>query len=92
MEHFEVYIYYQTLKLFKMGYVINLNGAIISMCNTDVVCPNCQTVKDCSSLTEAINKSKEGVIYKKCSTCKKVLGITADMQGDNVCWLKQNEK
>lgn len=74
-----------------MPTTVIINNAIVTLCNTDLVCPACQYVHNEDFWYPTLYKSKSIVIYKKCKGCKKHLGITTDIRGDVVTWLKSEE-
>ena len=74
-----------------MGYGINSNGFHLSMCHTDFKCPKCTCHHDADDYQDKLQKSKKGYIYKKCKGCKTTLGITYNVIGDVVAWLKEEE-
>lgn len=75
-----------------MGYCLPIKDGILSMVDVDFNCPNCQHEYNEADWYPQLDKSKKGLIYKKCKGCSKRLGITTDIRGDVVVWLKENEE
>lgn len=75
-----------------MGKTIIINGAIITLAKTDIQCPECKTIYFEDFFYKQMMKSSSGLIYKKCKQCNEKIGITTNMMGDSVCWLKKNER
>lgn len=75
-----------------MGYSIPIQNGIISMCYTDFKCPVCECVHGEDDYFKRMQKSKYGLIYRKCKGCKTMLGITTCMRGDVKVWIKSEEK
>jgi uncharacterized C2H2 Zn-finger protein len=77
-----------------MGQTVFIAGALVSLCNTDFKCPECGEVHSEKDWYPRFFKSKHGTISRQCKNedCKKRLGITTDMRGDVVVWLKSKEK
>lgn len=75
----------------EKGELITGSGFHLSMCHNDIECPWCEYKYDSNWYEERLEKSKKGLIYKKCKICKKSLGITHDLMGDVVVWLKEKE-
>lgn len=75
-----------------MGQTIILGGAIVSLVDVDFNCPVCGCPHNEDDYQKRLHKSNTGLIYKQCKGCKTKLGITSDMRGDVVVWLKDEEK
>jgi NAD-dependent SIR2 family protein deacetylase len=75
-----------------MSYCIPIKNGILTMVDVDFKCPNCEHEYEEKDWYPQIEKSKTGLIYKKCKGCGKKLGITTDMKGDVQVWLKENEQ
>jgi hypothetical protein len=75
-----------------MSKTILYGGAIITLAATDFTCPKCECPHVENDYWEKMHKSKTGLIYMNCKGCKTRLGITGDMKGDTVVWLKEDEK
>lgn len=74
-----------------MGQTIFLPGMILSLVDIAFKCPKCECPHSEDDYYDRICKSKHGLIYKQCKGCKSKLGITTDIRGDVVVWLKENE-
>lgn len=70
---------------------IQIDNAIITLCETDFKCPRCGYVYHEEDYYSQLDKSKRGLIYKHCKGCKVLLGITTDIRGDVRAWLKSEE-
>jgi len=73
-----------------MGYAINGIGYHLDMCYTKFNCPSCNVEYDIETFMKRIGKSTAGFIYINCK-CKNRLGLTVNMMGDPVVWLKSEE-
>ena len=69
-----------------------IGGAMVTLCNTDAICPSCDNIHPEESYSKKLQKAKEGYIYKICNRCKEVMGITIDIRSDIKTWLKSEEK
>lgn len=74
-----------------MSKSIIINGAIITLAKTEIDCPNCKKVYNEDFYYKQLQKSDKGFIYKKCKECKEIIGISSNMMGDSVSWLKKDE-
>ncbi len=74
-----------------MGYTVVVGKAILSMCDVEFDCPKCTCAHVADDYIDRLQKSKYGLIYKKCKGCKTKLGITFDIRGDVRVWLKEEE-
>jgi hypothetical protein len=74
-----------------MGQTLIIPGGFISLVNVDFKCPSCQEAYTEDWYYKALYNSKHGVIYKTCRRCGERLGISSDIRGDTVVWLKTNE-
>ena len=74
-----------------MAYSIKIPNGIISMVDVDFKCPKCKCLHCEEDYYDRLYKSEQGLIYKQCKGCKAKLGITTDMRGDVVIWLKEDE-
>ena len=70
---------------------IQIDNAIITLCETDFKCPKCDYVYHEEDYYSQLDKSKRGLIYKHCKGCKTKIGITTDIRGDVRVWLKNEE-
>ena len=68
-----------------------IKDGIICTCETDFICPNCGKLYHEEDYYSQLNKSKKGLIYKKCA-CGIRIGITSDIRGDIRAWDKRTEK
>lgn len=67
---------------------INDSPGILCMSETDFKCPKCECVHTEDDYYARLDKSKHGLIYKRCKGCKTLLGITTDIRGDVRVWEK----
>ena len=74
-----------------MAHSIPIKNGIITLVETEFNCPICTISHDEGFYYKQLSNSKRGFIYKKCSGCGEVLGITSDIKGDVVVWLKNEE-
>lgn len=75
-----------------MGYSVPIHNGILSLVEADFKCPVCGCAHDEDDYFKRMQRSKYGLIYRKCKGCKTMLGITTDMRGDVKVWLKSEEK
>lgn len=75
-----------------MSKTIFFGGALVTIAETDFICPACTCPHTESDYYDQLYKSKKGLIYKACKGCKTKLGITYAMNGDTVVWIKSEEK
>lgn len=75
-----------------MGYSVKIPNGILSMVEVDFKCPHCEYGYGSEWYADRLYKSVRGLIYKSCKICKNKLGITTDIRGDVVVWLKKEEK
>lgn len=75
-----------------MSQTIYMAGAIITLADVDFKCPKCEKEHNEDDWYPQYSRSKNGVIYRKCKGCKTKLGITTDIKGDVVVWLKEDEE
>lgn len=71
-----------------------MKDGIIHICyiKTEFNCPECGILHTEDDYYDRLVKSKRFLIYKKCKGCFETLGITSDIKGDVVVWLKSEEK
>lgn len=74
-----------------MSKSIIINGAIITLAKTEIDCPNCKKVYNEDFYYNQLQKSDKGFIYKYCKGCNEKIGISLNIMGDSVCWLKKDE-
>ena len=74
-----------------MGESIRISDGIVSFAKVDFDCPNCKANYGEDFYMKQLQKAKRTYIYKKCTTCGEKIGISTDMRGDTVVWLKKNE-
>lgn len=74
-----------------MGQTLSIPGGTISIVDTDFRCPACQERYDQEWYYKALYNSKWGFIYKTCRRCGERLGISSNIRGDTVVWLKSTE-
>lgn len=75
-----------------MSQTIRVPNGFATLVDVDFNCPACTCPHEESDYYEQLAKSKTGLIYKKCKGCKNKLGITSDIKGDVVVWLKDEEE
>lgn len=75
-----------------MGSVILMAGALIDLCDVDFKCPRCEKPHTEKDWYPKFEKSKHGMIHMRCKGCKVWLGVSTDMKGDVVVWLKSEER
>jgi len=63
----------------------------ISYVEAKFKCPKCECPHKEEDYYEKLSKSKTFVSYQKCKGCKTKLGISSDIMGDVVVWLKEDE-
>ena len=74
--------------------IIKLHGNHImhlSIIKTDFNCPKCTKLHEEKDFDKRLNNSSKGYIYMKCKGCKTVLGVSTDIMGDVVAWVKDEE-
>lgn len=74
-----------------MSKTIRIPNGFLTLCETDFNCPKCGKLHTEEDYINRLNKS-DGLIYKRCKGCKTWLGITSNIMGDTVAWLKEDEK
>lgn len=67
-----------------MSHLMHVPGGIITMCDTDFICPICTCPNDAMRWLDNPKSPMVGRI--KCKGCKRFVGITTDMKGDVVVW------
>jgi len=70
---------------------IGTDRAILCISKVDFRCPVCDRLYTEKDYYKRLDKSKSGVIYKKCS-CGTTLGVTVDYRGDVRVWRKDEEQ
>lgn len=77
-----------------MSYCIPIRDGFITMCETDFLCPTCQTKHTEEDWFPRLHKSDKGLIYRQCKNkeCKEKLGVTTCMMGDVKVWRKKDEE
>lgn len=55
-------------------------------------CPKCECLHSEEDYYEKLRNSKTFISYQNCKGCKTKLGISSDITGDVVVWLKSEEK
>jgi uncharacterized C2H2 Zn-finger protein len=68
---------------------IPIKNGIVCLAKTDFNCPVCGKQYTESDYTRQLDKSRHGLIYKRCKGCGKRIGITTDMHGDVRVWEKK---
>ena len=74
-----------------MSTTIRMNNAIITLADTEFKCPKCECPHSEDDYYNKLYKSKKFYIYQNCKGCKTKLGISNNMKGDVVVWLKEEE-
>jgi len=74
-----------------MSKCIPIKDGIICLCKTDFECPLCGYKYTEDDYYKRLYHSKHGFIYKTCKGCKTKLGISSNIIGDVVVWLKSEE-
>jgi hypothetical protein len=64
----------------------------ITLSKIDFNCPACNQEHGEKFYYNQLRKSKNCMVYKECKKCGEILGITHDMCGDVVVWLKKDER
>ena len=67
---------------------IPIKNGFLCLSKTDFTCPVCGKQYTEADYFRQLDKSKTGLIYKKCKGCGKWLGITTDIKGDVRVWEK----
>lgn len=75
-----------------MSHSERIGNAIVTFADTDFNCPKCSCPHKEKDYYTRLYNSKTGVIYKSCKECKTKLGISSNIKGDVVVWLKEDEK
>jgi predicted 3-demethylubiquinone-9 3-methyltransferase (glyoxalase superfamily) len=75
-----------------MTYCVPIKNGIMTFCETDFKCPKCECQHEEEDYFEKLDRSKKGLIYIKCKGCKTKLGVSFNIMGDVVAWLKEEEK
>jgi predicted RNA-binding Zn-ribbon protein involved in translation (DUF1610 family) len=75
-----------------MSKCIPVNGGLITISETDFNCPACGEQYFEKDYWRQLDKSKYGLIYKRCKGCGVWMGISTNIEGDTVVWLKSEEK
>ena len=63
----------------------------INIAQTNFKCPKCECRHKEEDYYDKLSKSKTFISYQKCKGCKTKLGISSDITGDVVVWLKDEE-
>lgn len=74
-----------------MSHSIILNNGIITLADTDFKCPKCECVHNENDYYTKLYKSDIWFIYQNCKGCKDKLGISINIRGDVVVWIKKHE-
>lgn len=65
-----------------------LKNGFLCLAKTDFNCPVCGKYYTEEDYYRQLDKSRDGLIYKKCKGCGQRIGITTDMRGDVRVWVK----
>ena len=74
-----------------MSQTIRIPNGLITLVETDFNCPKCTCIHEEEDYYDRLYRSKHGFIYKSCKGCKAKLGISSNIRGDVVVWLKEDE-
>jgi len=74
-----------------MSKSIKIPNGIITLSETDFKCPKCECIHSEEDYYSKLRNSDKHFIYKKCKGCKTTLGISSNIMGDVVVWLKEEE-
>lgn len=74
-----------------MSTTIKIPNGFITLVETEFNCPKCLCHHTEEDYYERLRKSKNYVAYQKCKECKTKLGVTTNITGDVVVWLKEDE-
>lgn len=66
-------------------------NAIITLADVDFKCPKCECPHSEDDWWSKYEKAKDHFFYMKCKGCKTKIGVTTDIKGDVVVWLKEEE-
>lgn len=75
-----------------MAHTVKIHRGYLRIVETSFNCPECKELFHEEFYTKAIDKSPNGLIYKKCPKCKITIGITTNIIGDVQVWDKKIEK
>ena len=75
-----------------MSTTIQIPNGFLTLSDVDFKCPKCECPHEESDWYPQYEKSKNFTIYRSCKGCKTKLGITTNIKGDVVVWLKEDEK
>jgi hypothetical protein len=71
---------------------IQVPNGIIHICESKVECPHCTRPMPIDEFEDAMWKSKQPYIRKKCVGCKRFFGIAQKMNGDFIGFELNNKK
>lgn len=74
-----------------MSKLIKIPNGTATLVETNFKCPKCECYHTEDDYYNKLYNSKDGLIYKSCKGCKTKLGITSNIEGDIVVWLKEEE-
>jgi uncharacterized Zn finger protein len=74
-----------------MGYSIKIPNGILCMSKVDFECPSCGFPYYEEDYYTRLVRNKYPITYLTCKRCKNKIGISSDIKGDVVVWLKENE-
>ena len=75
-----------------MAHSIKIPNGILTIADVDFKCPKCECPHCEEDYYTKLYKSEIGLIYQNCKGCKTKLGITTNMIGDVVVWLKEDQQ
>jgi len=75
-----------------MTYCIPVDKGILCMSKVEFNCPACGEEYHEEDYYNQLDKSKRGYIYKHCKKCAAHIGISSNIMGDVVVWLKSEEQ
>lgn len=74
-----------------MATTVRIPNGFITLCKNEFNCPSCEKTHTEEDYYDRLFKTKDSFIYMKCKGCKEKLGVTTNMVGDVVAWLKSEE-
>ena len=74
-----------------MSRTIRIPNGIVTLIEVDFKCPKCEHEHNQQDWYNKLYKSNKHYIYMNCKGCKTRLGVTTNIKGDVVAWLKDDE-
>jgi len=75
-----------------MAKTVYIPNGKMTFVDVDFNCPQCECPHTEEDYYEQLVDSDHSVLYMPCKGCKTELGITGNIQGDVVFWLKSEEE